>query len=98
MAESNLKIRFDTAALLVKTLNKTSDKTSDKEDLLYLYGMYKQATIGNCNIAEPSLMSLKAHAKWESWKQKKDIETNVAMVFYIARTDEIFNKLQSNIH
>lgn len=89
MSKSNLENRFDTSCMLVKTLVKPP---SDK-DLLYLYGMYKQATVGNCNAEEPSKFSLKQHAKWKAWKMNKDIENSVAMAFYIGKVDEIFTSL-----
>tara|TARA_A100001011_G_scaffold192549_1_gene201161 strand:- start:2732 stop:2965 length:234 start_codon:yes stop_codon:yes gene_type:complete len=72
--------------MLIKTLVRPP---SDKE-LLYLYGMYKQATIGNCNHQEPSKINIKQHAKWEAWSMNKDIQKSVAMAFYIAKVDEIF--------
>lgn len=89
MDKSNLENKFNMSCMLVKTLVKPP---SDK-DLLYLYGMYKQATIGNCNIEEPSRFSVKSHAKWEAWNMNKDIEKSVAMAFYIGKVDEIFATL-----
>ena len=86
MSKSNLENKFDMSCMLVKTLVKPP---SDK-DLLYLYGMYKQATVGNCNAEEPSKFSLKQRAKWEAWNMNKDIEKSVAMAFYIGKVDEIF--------
>ena len=87
MDKSNLN-KFNMSCMLVKTLVKPpSDRT------LYLYGMYKQATIGNCNVEEPSRFSVKSHAKWEAWNMNKDIEKSVAMAFYIGKVDEIFATL-----
>uniref|UniRef100_A0A6C0KYH9 ACB domain-containing protein n=1 Tax=viral metagenome TaxID=1070528 RepID=A0A6C0KYH9_9ZZZZ len=86
MNKSNLENKFDMSCMLIKTLVRPP---SDK-DLLYLYGMYKQATIGNCNDVEPSKFNMKQHAKWEAWSMKKDIHKSVAMAFYIAKVDEIF--------
>lgn len=89
MDKSNLENKFNMSCMLVKTLVRPP---SDK-DLLYLYGMYKQATIGNCNVEEPSKFSIKSHAKWESWNMNRDIEKSVAMAFYIGKVDEIFATL-----
>jgi diazepam-binding inhibitor (GABA receptor modulator, acyl-CoA-binding protein) len=86
MDQSILQNNFNMSCMLVKTLVKPP---SDK-DLLYLYGMYKQATVGNCNAEEPSKFSLKQHSKWEAWNMNKDIEKSVAMAFYIGKVDEIF--------
>lgn len=86
MSKSNLENRFDMSCLLVKTLPKPP---SDK-DLLYLYGMYKQATVGNCDAKEPWRTNLRNHAKWNAWNMNKDIEKTVAMAFYIGKVDELF--------
>jgi len=90
MSKSNLENKFDMSCMLVKTLVRPP---SDK-DLLYLYGMYKQATIGNCDTEEPSKFNMKNHAKWNAWNMNKDIEKSVAMAFYIAKVDEIFSTLR----
>lgn len=84
----SIKERFDSYCSLVKMLTK---RPSDK-DLLYLYGMYKQATEGDYNTKEPSLLNMKEHAKWTSWRNNEGIEKSVAMAFYIAKVDEIFTK------
>lgn len=89
MNQSNLENRFNMSCMLIKTL---VTPPPDK-DLLYLYGMYKQATIGDCNVDEPSRFSIKSHAKWDAWNMNKDIEKSVAMAFYIGRVDEIFATL-----
>jgi diazepam-binding inhibitor (GABA receptor modulating acyl-CoA-binding protein) len=34
------------------------------EQLLALYGFYKQATTGKCNIPQPSFFDFKGKAKW----------------------------------
>ena len=89
MDESILENKFHTSCLMVKTLV----KPPSNEDLLYLYGMYKQATVGNCNIKEPSKFSIKEYAKWQAWEKNKDVNKSVAMAFYIAKVDEIFKSL-----
>jgi len=86
MDTSNLENSFNMSCMLVKTLV----KPPNDKDLLYLYGMYKQATIGNCNVEEPAKFSMKAHAKWEAWNKNKDMDKSVAMAFYISKVDEIF--------
>lgn len=91
MDKSNLENNFDMSCMLVKTLV----KPPSNNDLLYLYGMYKQGTIGNCNVNEPSRFSVKQHAKWDAWNMNRDIEKSVAMAFYIAKVDEIFVTLSN---
>lgn len=40
-------------------------------DLLELYALYKQATVGDCNQSKPGMFQLKEKAKHETWLQKK---------------------------
>ncbi|CDS40408.1 acyl coenzyme A binding protein [Echinococcus multilocularis] len=57
---------FATAAAEVQTLPYCSD-----DDKLYLYGLYKQATVGDVNTAKPGMLDVKGKAKWEAWNGRK---------------------------
>ncbi|KAF8771241.1 putative acyl-CoA-binding protein like [Argiope bruennichi] len=63
----SLDEKFNSAAASVKDMK---NRPSDSE-LLELYALYKQATIGDCNIDQPGALDLKAKAKWEAWNGKK---------------------------
>jgi len=81
-------MKFSEAAEKVKTL---SVKPSD-ETLLALYALYKQATVGNCNIEKPWFWDVKATAKWEAWngnvsKSKEDAEKQ-----YVKLVEELLKK------
>lgn len=89
MTLNTLESKFNNACNLIKIY----PKNVENKDLLYLYGMYKQATLGNCNILEPSSYDFKKHAKWNEWNNNKDITKNVAMAFYISRVNELYTKL-----
>ena len=54
------------SADVVKHVKELSD-----EKKLKLYGLYKQATIGDINIEEPGLLNFKAKAKWKAWNEVK---------------------------
>jgi len=64
------KAAFEYAA---QRVHKLAAKPS-QEELLQLYGWYKQATEGDCRSAKPSFVDFKAKAKWDAWKacQGKD--------------------------
>ncbi|PFH35805.1 ankyrin repeat-containing protein [Besnoitia besnoiti] len=47
----------------------THGKGLPVEDQLHLYGLYKQAHVGDCADAEPSMVELARHAKWEAWRR-----------------------------
>jgi len=51
---------------------------------LSLYKYYKQATIGDCNIPEPSKENINEYAKWNAWKEVQGVEKRFAMGSYIS--------------
>ena len=75
---------FDTAAEEVKKLNK---KPSDK-DLLLLYGLFKQSTIGTNNEVKPSIFNIKEVSKWNSWYENRMLSKNMAKRKYIELVQE----------
>lgn len=60
------------------------------EDLLLLYGYYKQVYNGNCNIGEPNkYFGIKEHKKWQAWKSLENMESSVAMTLYIQKVNQL---------
>ena len=53
---------FEAAAAHVASL--ASGDTLKSEDLLQLYGLYKQATSGPCQSFRPSFFDMRARSKW----------------------------------
>ena len=64
---SEVKEQFDLSVILVKNLKK---KPSD-EELLTLYGLYKQSLEGDCRKPQPGFLELKETAKWKAWAKLK---------------------------
>jgi len=69
---------------------KKAEKASD-DDKLYLYKYYKQATIGNINIKEPSFFDFTGKAKYNAWKSVEDTSKTLSMKKYILKTYELLN-------
>uniref|UniRef100_A0A7S3QZJ8 ACB domain-containing protein n=1 Tax=Dunaliella tertiolecta TaxID=3047 RepID=A0A7S3QZJ8_DUNTE len=61
-----------------------------QEDLLHLYGLYKQATEGPCNATKPAFWDLRAKSKWNAWSKLGDMTKESAMVGYV----ECLNRAQ----
>ena len=59
-----------------------------QEQMLTLYGLYKQATVGDCTLPEPSLLDYKAKAKWAAWNERKGLTKEVAKKVYVACVEE----------
>lgn len=70
---------FNKAILDIKTLKKTPSDVI----LLELYGYYKQATIGNNTLPEPSFFNFKEKSKWNAWYKLKNMKTDTAKIKYI---------------
>lgn len=72
-------MNFEEAVIRVKQLK----ESPDNGELLALYGYYKQATVGDCNIAEPSFWQLKEKEKWKAWNSHKESSQDTAKAEYI---------------
>ncbi|XP_049778889.1 acyl-CoA-binding protein homolog [Schistocerca cancellata] len=77
---ATLDERFNQAAEDVRKLTKMP---SDQE-LLELYALFKQATVGDNNTEKPGMLDLKGKAKWEAWSGKKGMSQDEAKEKYIA--------------
>jgi len=71
---------FTAAAASAKAFTK---RPTDQE-LLELYGFYKQATMGDCSTDRPGMLDLKGKAKWDSWNGRKGMSREEAAKKYIA--------------
>jgi diazepam-binding inhibitor (GABA receptor modulating acyl-CoA-binding protein) len=87
-SEQNLEQEFLTAAENIKI----SGKNLDNDMLLKLYGYYKQATVGDCNIECPGFWNVKEKAKWEAWEQHKGMKKTHGMKKYVKLVDKILSE------
>ena len=77
--ENETKFTFDTAVLAIVTL--ASSPSNDER--LAIYGLYKQATIGDINIPAPSYFDFAGSAKWNAWDRLKGRFPEQAKVEYV---------------
>jgi len=73
---------FKTAVSTANNFKTNKDLMSKitEQDMLLLYGLYKQATEGDCNTEQPWAIQVKDRAKWNAWdrqrgKSKKTVES-----------------------
>ncbi|XP_063232574.1 acyl-CoA-binding protein homolog [Bacillus rossius redtenbacheri] len=76
----SLDERFNKAAEDVKGLTK---RPTDQQ-LLDLYGLFKQATVGDNETSKPGLLDLKGRAKWEAWNGRKGTSQEDAKEQYVS--------------
>jgi diazepam-binding inhibitor (GABA receptor modulating acyl-CoA-binding protein) len=62
MSKDKLQNDFEKACNDIKSMT-----SLDNDTLLNLYGLYKQATLGDCNTSKPSFFDPKGQAKWTAW-------------------------------
>lgn len=64
---SDLEQEFKKAA---EDISNLKTRPAD-EQLLDIYGLFKQATVGDCDQPKPGVFQLKEKAKHEFWLKKK---------------------------
>ena len=84
---SNFEQSFWDAAARIMT-RKTVPSNAD---LLILYGLYKQATQGNCNIPQTWAFQIQARAKWDAWNKYNGMERMNAMRNYIDKVEDLMD-------
>ena len=83
-----LEKKFNQVAKMVK---KVKTQPSD-EELLKLYGLYKQVTVGDINITKPSILSIKAKSKYNAWSKLKGKSKVDCIKEYVLFAIEVIKK------
>ncbi|KXJ74126.1 acyl-CoA-binding protein homolog [Aedes albopictus] len=84
----SLDQQFNEAAEKVKTFTK---RPSDQE-LLELYALFKQASVGDNTTDKPGMFDLKGKAKWQAWSDKKGTSQDAAKEAYVKFVEELTAK------
>ncbi|XP_046647377.1 acyl-CoA-binding protein homolog [Daphnia pulicaria] len=84
----SLDEKFNKAAEDIKSLKATPTTDEFKE----IYALFKQATVGDVNVARPGMLDLKGKAKWDSWESKKGMSSEAAKDAYVAKAAELVAK------
>lgn len=61
----------------------------DSSALLRFYGLYKQATVGRCNVSKPGIFNMQGRAKWAAWNDLGGMSKEAAMIAYVNTLNEI---------
>ncbi|PIN18607.1 hypothetical protein CDL12_08723 [Handroanthus impetiginosus] len=83
-----LKEEFEEYAAKAKTL----PPTTTNENLLIIYGLYKQATVGNVNTSRPGVFKMRDRAKWDAWKANEGKSQDEAMGDYITKVKQLLEE------
>lgn len=76
-----------------ENVKKCKTKPSDDE-MLKLYGLYKQATVGDVNTDRPGTFSMDfaGKAKWDAWSGQKGVAKEKAEEDYVEVANELIGK------
>lgn len=80
--------RFADAQVRVKTLT----QAPSTGELLELYALYKQGSVGDVEGKRPGMLDVKGRAKWDAWAGKKGQTREQAMDAYVALVDRLVGK------
>lgn len=82
-----LKEDFEKAAEEIKAVN-----VAEQNDMLELYGLFKQANMGDNTTDKPGMLDFKGKAKWEAWTKQKGVSQEDAMKQYIELVEKLKTK------
>ncbi|KAJ9455758.1 Acyl-CoA-binding protein [Diplonema papillatum] len=71
---------FEKASYLVKH---APAKESTNEEKLKVYGLFKQATVGDVEGSQPWAVQVEARAKWDAWAANKGMSKEDAQKKYV---------------
>jgi len=86
---SSVADRFNEAKARAEKL----PKRPSNDQLLDLYGFYKQATEGDVTGSRPGMLDLKGRAKYDAWAGRKGLSKDDAMKKYAALVDRLAAEL-----
>lgn len=71
---------------------KVLSRRPSSDELLALYGLYKQATEGDARGSRPGLLDPKGRAKWDAWAGRRGTSVEEARGAYIALVGELVKR------
>jgi acyl-CoA-binding protein len=80
---------FQAAQSRVKQLT----RTPSPEQLLALYSLYKQATVGDATGSRPGMLDFKGRAKFDAWSARRGTTKPAAMQAYVALVQQLAAEL-----
>ncbi|KAL6775819.1 hypothetical protein ACKKBG_A18620 [Auxenochlorella protothecoides x Auxenochlorella symbiontica] len=59
------------------------------DELLALYGLYKQGSVGPCTTCKPGFLDIKGRKKWGAWHALSELDTATARDRYVIKVREL---------
>jgi acyl-CoA-binding protein len=67
-------------------------KTPSNDELLELYSLYKQGSVGDVQGSRPGMLDFKGRAKYDAWAARKGTSKDGAMSAYVALVARLATK------
>jgi acyl-CoA-binding protein len=64
----------------------------DNDELLNLYALFKQSTVGDVSGKRPGMLDMKGRAKFDAWSQIEGLPKDEAMKQYVDLVKELEEK------
>lgn len=65
--------------------------------MLEFYALFKQATVGPCNVPRPSWYAMEAKQKWDAWNKLGSMSKTDAMNAYIGLLQQFDSEVNKNV-
>jgi acyl-CoA-binding protein len=79
---------FEAAQVRVKSLK----QTPTSGELLELYSLYKQGTLGDVQGKRPGMLDLRGRAKYDAWESRKGMGSEAAQAAYVKLVTRLESK------
>jgi acyl-CoA-binding protein len=67
-------------------------RTPSNDELLELYSLYKQGSVGDVQGSRPGMLDFKGRAKFDAWAKRKGTSKEAAMSAYVALVGKLAAK------
>ncbi|KAI9307403.1 acyl-CoA-binding protein [Cunninghamella echinulata] len=92
------QFQFSRALKVVRSMPINSRWQPPVNDKLQLYGLYKQATEGDCTVPKPSSRDIVRLAKWKAWDQLRHLSPVEAQKQYIILVIDLITDVSEIIY
>lgn len=82
------KEEFDAAVDRVQKL----PKKPSNDELLELYGLFKQATVGDVTGKRPGMLDVRGRAKHDAWEKRRGMGAEAARAAYVKVVERLEGK------
>ncbi|KAI6176760.1 Acyl CoA binding protein [Aphelenchoides bicaudatus] len=84
---------FKSAVTIVQNMPKDGEITISNAEKLEFYGLFKQATLGQCRGSRPSIFNIVERYKWDAWSAVGNLNPKEAQETYVIKLRSVMDKV-----